>query len=93
MIADTNNIVNLFGDSITNMVSGDFVLFGILFFIIIALAMIYGKVRASVVVMVGFVGIFIFSLLSGSFVPVLWIILIVVGFVLLMGLRRWLTSP
>lgn len=92
MIADTNTLVGLTGGFFTDMVGGNFVLLGIIFFLLIGFALIWGRARASVVLMAGLGAVFVFGLLSEQFVFLFWIVIIIAGFVLLNGLRRWLTS-
>jgi len=92
MIADTNTLVGFAGNTMINMVGGDWILLGIIFFILIGFALIWGRARASVVLMSGLGCVFVFSLLSEQFAFLFWIALIVSIFVLLMGLRRWITG-
>jgi len=92
MIADSNNLVGFVTEGAVGMVGGNWVLLGIIFFLIIGFALIWGRARASVVLMSGLGCVFVFSLLSEQFAFLFWIVIIVAIFVLLMGLRRWITG-
>ena len=92
MFEDTNNIVNLFGNSLIGATGGDWILLGILFIIIIGFALLMGRARAGLVIMVGVASIFVFSIIEPAFAFMFWVALIISLLVLVMGLRRWLTS-
>jgi len=92
MITDTNSLVGFVTESAIGMVGGNWVLLGIIFFLLIGFALIWGKARASVVLMSGLGCVFVFSLLSEQFAFLFWIVIIIAIFVLLMGLRRWITG-
>ena len=92
MFEDTNNIVNLFGNSLIGATGGDWILLGILFIIIIGFALLMGRARAGLVVMVGVASIFVFSIVAPAFAFMFWIALIISIMVLVTGIRRWLTS-
>ena len=92
MISDTNTLVGFVAESAIGMVGGNWVLLGIIFFLLIGFALIWGRARASVVLMSGLGCVFVFSLLSEQFAFLFWIVIIIAIFVLLMGLRRWITG-
>ena len=92
MLEDTNNLVGVFTNSLVGSVGGDWVILGLILFVIIGMALIMGRARASLVLMAGVCGIFIFSLISTQFAFMFYVAIIISGFVLLMGIRRWWTS-
>jgi len=93
MITDANNIPEFILNTFVGITGGDFVLIGILIFIIIAFALITGKARASTVVMVGVAFTFIFGLIAQQFVFLFWLALLGAFLVLVNGIRKWVTSP
>ena len=92
MIADASTVQDLLANIFICITGGDFLLLGILFIAIIGIVLIYARARASLVLVVGAVLIFIFGILVPSIAFIFWIILIASAFILIMGLRRWLTS-
>ena len=92
MITDSNSLVGFATESLVGMTGGNWVLIGIILFLLIGFALIWGRARASVVLMSGLGAVFIFSLLSEQFAFLFWIVIIIAVFVLLMGLRRWITG-
>lgn len=92
MITDSNTLVGFATNTVVGMVGGNWLLLGIIFFIIIAMALIWGRARASLVLMTGFGCVFVFSLLSESFTFLFWLTIIASIFVLLNGLRKWFTG-
>lgn len=92
MIADTNTLVGFVTNTFVGMTGGNWLLLGIIFFLLIGFALIWGRARASVVLMSGLGAVFVFSLLSEQFAFLFWIVIIIAVFVLLMGLRRWITG-
>ena len=93
MFEDTNNIVGLVSNSLIGATgSGDWIILGILFLAIIGFALLMGRARAGLVIMVGVASIFVFSIIEPAFAFMFWVALIISLLVLVMGLRRWLTS-
>jgi hypothetical protein len=93
MIEDTNTLSTFFFHTFEGMVSGDFILLGILIMLIIGIALILAKARASTVIMVETSIVFIFALLIPSaFMFVYWIVILASIFVLINGLRKWITG-
>lgn len=92
MIVDTNNITGLIGNTLIGATGGDWLLLAILFILILGIALIYARARASLVLVVGLISVFIFGLLVPQLTFLFWLILLISGFILIMGLRRWLTS-
>jgi hypothetical protein len=92
MITDSNNLPGLIGNALVGSIGGDWLLLAILFILIIGIALIYARARASLVLTVGMISVFIFGLLVPELTFLFWLILLISGFVLIMGLRRWLTS-
>jgi predicted membrane protein len=93
MIADTNSVFDFGYNVLTGVVGGDWVFLGILLFIALGLGLIYSRARASSVVMVGVALAFLFGLMvPGAFMFVFWISIVVSLFVLVNGLRKWITG-
>ena len=94
MIADTGNIIEMIFNIGIGMVSGNWILLGILIFLCIAIVLVWGKAKASTVVMVGVSMAFIFALLavSWAFMWIVWIAIIGALFVLFNGIRKWITG-
>jgi len=93
MITDANTVQEFMLNTFVGITGGNFLLLGILVFLIIGFALIYGKARASTVVMIGASFVFVFSLLDSQFAFLFWLALIASIFVLINGLRKWITSP
>jgi len=93
MITDTNSIVGFAYDTMIGSVGGDWILLGILVFAVIGIALIMGRAKASTVLMVGVSMAFVFGLLIPSaFMFIFWIAIIGAVFVLINGLRKWITG-
>lgn len=94
MLDDTNSIVSLFGNSLGGMIGGEgsLILIGILFFLVVAVAMIYAKVRTGTAVMIGASMAVLLSFVTPEFGFLFWIAILVAGFVLINGLRKWITG-
>lgn len=92
MIVDTNNLPELLGNALIGATGGDWLILAILFILILGIVLIYARARASLVLAVGMISVFIFGLLVPQLTFLFWLILLISGFILIMGLRRWLTS-
>ena len=92
MMVDVSSITGLFDAIFTGITGGNLLIMAILFIAIIGLVLIYARARASLVLVVGAILVFIFGILVPSMAFIFWIILLASGFMLIMGLRRWLTS-
>ena len=93
MIADTNSVIDFGYNTLVGTVGGDWILLGILIFAVIGIALVLGRAKASTVVMVGVSMAFIFGLLiPGAFMFIFWIAIIGAMFVLINGLRKWITG-
>jgi hypothetical protein len=92
MMVDVSSITGLFDAIFTGITGGNLLIMAILFIAIIGVVLIYAKARASLVLVVSAILVFIFGMLVPSMAFIFWIILLASGFMLIMGLRRWLTS-
>jgi hypothetical protein len=93
MITDTNSIIGFFSNSMVGMFGdGAFILIGILFFLVIAYFAIVSKARTGTMVMIGASIAVMFSFIAPEFGFLFWIAILVAGFVLINGLRKWITG-
>ena len=93
MITDTNSIIEFGVSTLLGATGGNMIFLGILFFLGLGVILIMGKAKASTVVMVGVS----FSILFGILVPwafmwIVWIAILASLFVLINGLRKWITG-
>ena len=92
MIDDTNSVVGLAGNWLGGITSGDMILLGILVFAGIMLVLVFAKVKASTALMVGVSVMFMFAMVASAFMIFFWIALIISIFVLINGIRKWVTG-
>jgi hypothetical protein len=92
MITDTNSVIGFASNLLGGITGGDIILMGFLFFLIVTVGLIMAKVKASTAVMVGVSIAFMFAFYAGAFIVIFWIALIAALFVLINGLRKWITG-
>jgi len=90
MINDTNSIVSFAANVINSLAwgNGSFVFIGILVFLVLCFAMIWGRVKAGTAVMIGATVAVMLSFATSEFGFVFWLAVIVSVFVLINGLRK-----
>jgi len=92
MITDTNNIMDFFTQSMLGAVSGDWMLLAVLFIAALAMTLVFAKAKASTsVAVIAAVGI-MFSFVVDGLMFIWWLAIIGAIFVLINGLRKWITS-
>lgn len=92
MIDDSNSVIGFAGNLLSGITSGDMILLGILFFAGIMLVLVLAKVKASTALMVGVSVMFMFAMVASEFMIFFWLALIIALFVLINGLRKWVTG-
>jgi hypothetical protein len=95
MISDTNSLVgfvaNYFASS-SGFVGGDVIVLGMLVFGCVLGGLIFSKARAGTVVVVTTALAFMISIVESEFMFLFWVSIIVSLFVLINGLRKWMTG-
>lgn len=91
-ITDTNNVPDLLFQSFVGITGGDFLLLAILLIAIVAFGLIYARAKAStsIIVIVGLT--FVMSFFVSELIFVWWLAIIGSIFVLINGLRKWITG-
>jgi hypothetical protein len=85
-------LVEAFGNALIVSTGANWQMLFFLMLIIIAVAMIYVRAKASTMMVIVFSMVFLFMILINPVMALFWIILLVSMFVLIMGLRRWSTG-
>jgi hypothetical protein len=94
MITDSNSFAGFISNILTSpggLFGGDIILFGIILFILIIIGLVLAKAKAGVVISVSVALAFLLSLSAPEFMFLFWIAIVVSLFVLIAGLRRWMT--
>ena len=94
MIGDSNSVVGFATNFIGGMVTGtdSFVFIGIILFLLVAVMMIFARVKVGTAVMVGASMAVMLSAVASEFGFIFWIAILVAGFVLVNGIRKWITG-
>lgn len=92
MIEDSNSVIGFTTNLLTGVTSGDMILLGIIVFAAIMLMLVIAKVKASTALMVGVSVMFMFAIVASAFMIFFWIALVISLFVLVNGLRKWITG-
>ncbi len=92
MIQDSNTVAGFGWNTIVEFTGGDWILIGLVIFAMLALVMLFAKVRSGAAIVIG-VG---FSYLLSTFVPdfafIFWIAIIAGMFMLVQGMRKQSTG-
>jgi hypothetical protein len=94
MITDTNNVLGFVSNSISSYLPGEggLLFIGIIFFICVMVALMYGKVKASTSVMVGASMAVMLSFVVTGFGFIFWIAILASLFVLINAIRKRITG-
>jgi len=92
MIGDSNSAIGFTTNLLGGITSGDMLLLGILLFGGVMIALMLARVKASTAVMVGVAMAFMLAFVAGAFMVLFWIALIISIFVLMNGIRKWITG-
>lgn len=94
MITDTNSVLGIFSNSVSNYLPGEggLLFIGILFFLAIMGYLLMGKVKASTAVMVGASMAVMLSFVVSGFGFIFWIAILASLFILINGLRKRITG-
>ena len=92
LFTDTNSIIEVVTYNLVNSVSGDWTLLAIFFMATLGMALVFSKAKAStsIATMAGVT--IMFSFIVPGLMFLWWLAIIAAIFVLINGLRKWITS-
>ena len=92
MIGDSNSVIGFTTNLLGGITSGDFLLLGILLIGGVMVLLMLVNAKASTAMMVGVALAFMIAFVAGAFMVLFWIALIIALFILMNGLRKWVTG-
>ena len=92
LLTDASTVTDLFYNSFVEWTGGDYVIIGIGVLFMLAMALIMAKARSSTAVVVGMAMAFILSIFNPAFAFIFWLAVIGSVFVLVNGVRKWITG-
>lgn len=91
-ILDSNNVSDLLFNTFVGVTSGDWLFLAILLIGIVGMALIYARAKASTSIIVVVSLTFLMSFFVSELIFVWWLAIIGSIFVLMNGLRKWITG-
>jgi hypothetical protein len=94
MITDSNTTIGFMTNILAGMVggTGSFLLLGILLFLVLAVGMIYMRVRAGTAIMIGACLSVMLAVVVPEFGFLFWLAILVAGFMLINAIRKMLVG-
>jgi len=88
LIEDANTVSQFGWNVVTEFTGGDWILIGILIFLLVAITLLFGKVRSGAAMAIGLSFTYLITLFAPEFSFIFWIAVIASLFLLVMNFRR-----
>ena len=92
MIEDANTVSGFGWNTIVEFTGGDFIIIGLAIFAMLALVLLFAKVRSGAAIVIGVGFSYLLSVLTPEFAFVFWIAIIAGIFMMVQGFRKQSTG-